>query len=406
MDIAIPLSSHRARWIRWSALGLGIAVLMLALSRLKPAAPRVERSSLLMDTVRRGAMVLKVRGNGTLVPVDVRVITTQVPCKVKRILLSPGTPVTKDSIIAELSSPELRQSADDAMWQMRQAQADYDVDRLNQKVSLESALAHSKEADAVLSATERLQQEGLQSTLEVLKIKVKAEEARGHLAAEEARMKLYENTSGHSAPARARLEQAKALYVLKQEQLASLTVMAGMAGVLQQVPLQVGQQLEAGASLAKVAKPSPLKAELRVDETQAKDILLGQPVAIDTRNGIVKGSVIRIDPAVVKGTVTVDASMDGEIPKGVRPDLSVEGTVEWYRADRVLFTGRPVQAQPYRTLSLFKLSPDGTQATRVNVKLGRASFSSVEILGGLKEGDRVILSDMSEYDGVNRIRLE
>lgn len=406
MDIALPPRTHRARWIGWGALGLGVLALTFVLSRLKPAAPQADRSSLLIDVVKRGAMVFQVRGTGTLVPVDVRIITAQVPCKVERILLYPGTAVTKDSIIAELSSPELQQATDDAMWQMRQAEADYVVNHLNQKVTLNSARANSQEADAILLATERLRKEGLQSDLEVLRIKVKAGEASGRLLAEEARMKLYENKSGLVAPARARLEQAKALYSLKREQLASLTVRAGMAGMLQQVPLQVGQQLAAGANLAKVAKPLPLKAEFKVSETQAKDILIGQSVDIDTRNGIVKGKVIRIDPAVVNGTVTVDASMEGEIPKGVRPDLSVEGIVELDRATSTLFTGRSVQAQSFGTLSVFKLSSDGTEAIRVKVRLGRASVSTVEILEGLKEGDQTILSDTSQYDSVDRIRLK
>ena len=406
MDIALPPRPRRARWILFGAAGLGVLALTLALSRLKPAAPQAERSSLLIDTVKRGAMVFQVRGTGTLVPVDVRMITAQVPCNVERILLFPGTAVTEGSIIAELSSPELKQATEDALWQMRRAEADYDVDYLNQKATLSSAKANAQEANATLLASERLQKAGLQSDLEVLRAKVRAEEVTGRLAAEEARMQLYENKAGQLGPARARLEQAKALYALKREQLASLTVRAGMTGILQQVPLQVGQQLAPGANLAKVAKPMPLKAELKVSETQAKDILMGQPVDIDTRNGIVHGKVIRIDPAVVNGTVTVDASMEGDLPKGVRPDLSVEGIVELDRATSTLFTGRPVQAQSFGTLSVFKLNLDGTEATRVKVKLGRASVSTVEILEGLKEGDQIILSDTSQYDAVDRIRLK
>jgi len=406
MDIALPPRPRRARLILFSALGLGLLTLTLALARLKPAAPQVDHSNLLIDVVKRGALIFQVRGTGTLVPVDVRMITAQVPCKVERILLYPGTTVAKESIIAELSSPELQQATDDAMWQMRQAEAEYEMNHLSQKITLNSARASSQEAQTILHVEERLRKEGIQSDLDVLRAKVKAEEASGRMAAEEARMRLYENTAGRVAPARARLEQAKALYALKREQLASLTVRAGMAGMLQQVPLQVGQQLAAGASLAKVAKPLPLKAELKVSETQAKDVLIGQPVDIDTRNGIVKGKVIRIDPAVVNGTVTVDASMEGEMPKGVRPDLSVEGIVELDRAASTLFTGRPVQAQSFGTLSVFRLNPEGTEATRVKVKLGRASVSAVEILDGLKEGDRIILSDTSQYDGVDRIRLK
>ncbi len=406
MDRPLQPRPRRARWILAGALGLGVLVLTLALSRLEPAAPQVDQSSLLIDAVRRGPMVFQVRGTGTLIPVDIRILTAQVPCKVKRILLYPGTAVTPDSVIAELTSPELQQAAEDALWQLRQAEADYQMDRLNQQVALNSARANSQEAQTFLTVTERLRKEGLQSDLEVLRARVKAEEAKGRLSAEEARMGLYEHQGGRVAPARARLEQARALYALKREQLASLTVRAGMTGVLQQLPLQVGQQLVAGADLAKVAKQMPLKAELKVSETQAKDILLGQPVAIDTRNGIVQGRVIRIDPAVVNGTVTVDASLEGDLPKGARPDLSVEGTVELDRTPSALFSGRPVQAQAFETLNLFRLSPDGKEATRVKVKLGRASVSTVEILDGLKNGDRVILSDTSQYDAVDRIRLK
>ena len=406
MDIAIAPRPKRARWIIGGAVGLCVLGSTLALARLKPAAPQAERSSLLIDIVKRGAMVFQVRGTGILVPVDVRMITAQVPCKVERILLFPGTSVTENSIIAELSSPELQQSAEDALWQMRRAEADYEVDHLNQKATLNAARANTQEAKAVLLATERLRKEGLQSDLDVLRARVKAEEVTGRLASEEARMGLFDNKGGQLGPARARLEQAKALYALKRDQMASLKVRAGMAGILQQVPLQVGQQLAPGANLAKVAKPMPLKAELKVSETQAKDILIGQPVDIDTRNGIVKGRVIRIDPAVLNGTVAVDASMEGELPKGVRPDLSVEGIVELDRATSALFTGRPVQAQSFGSLSVFKLSLDGTEAIRIKVKLGRASVSTVEIIEGLKEGDQIILSDTSQYDSVDRIRLK
>ena len=223
-------------------------------------------------------------------------------------------------------------------------------------------------------------------------------------------MRLFEARPGQVAPARARLEQAKALYALKREQLDSLQVRAGMAGILQLVPLQVGQQLAPGANLAKVAKPLPLKAELKVSETQAKDGLIGQPVEVDTCNGLVKGRVIRIDPAVVNGTVTVDASLEagreGELPKGLRPDLSVEGVIELDRVSSALFVGRPVQAQAHAGLSVFKVLPGGSEALRVKVQLGRGSVSTIEVLDGLREGDQIILSDTSTYDGSDRLRLK
>jgi len=406
VDIPREVKPNRRKYYLGAGLALVTGLLFWGLSRLQPAAPAVERQSVLIDTVKRGAMVFQVRGTGTLVPVDVRMITAQVACKVERVILFPGTPVTENSIIAELSSPELQQATVDALWQMRRAEADYEVDRLNQRATLDSTRANAREARATLLASERLRKEGLQSDLDVLRAQVRAEEVTGRLAAEEARAGLFESSGGNVAPARARLEQARALYGLKQEQMASLKVRAGMTGILQQVLVQVGQQLASGASLAKVARPLPLKAELRVSETQAKDILIGQPVDVDTRNGVVKGRVVRIDPAVQNGTVTVDASLEGELPKGVRPDLSVEGIIELDRADDGLFVGRPVQAQAHGSISLFRLSPDGREATRVSVKLGRGSVSSIEIVEGLKPGDQIVLSDTSAWDTADRIRLK
>ena len=389
----------------------GTAALLLGLtgfclSRLEPAAPTVDRQSVLVDTVRRGAMVFQVRGTGTLVPVDVRMIMAQVPCKVERVLLLPGTRVDEESVIAELSSPELEQAAEDALWQMRRAEADHEVDRLNQRAQLDAARASAEEARATLRAYERLQGEGLQSDLDVMRARVRAQELAGRLATEEARSRLFEDAGGKVAPARARLEQARALHALKRGQLASLEVRAGLAGILQQVPIQVGQQLAPGASLAKVARPAPLKAELRVSETQAKDVAVGQPVDVDTRNGVVRGRVVRIDPAVQNGTVTVDVGLEGELPRGARPDLSVEGVIELDRADDGLFVGRPVQAQAHGTTSLFKLGPGGAEARRVKVRLGRGSVSTIEVVEGLAPGDQVVLSDTSAWDAVDRIRLK
>jgi len=406
MDIARPAPSHKRRYILIGAGTLLLVAITVGLARLKPAAPTAERQSLLIDAVKRGPMVFEVRGTGTLVPVDVRILTAQTPCTVQRIRLYPGTVVKADTIIAELSSPELQQAAQDAMWNYRKAEADYEVSRLNQKTTVDTARSQSQAAQARFRAMERLGKEGLQSGMEVMTAKVDAEERAGRLASEEARMKLYDGSGGKLAPARAELERARALWTLKQEQVASLQLRAGMDGVLQELPLQVGQQLAPGATLARVARPLPLKAALKVSETQAKDILIGQKVSIDTRNGIVQGKVIRIDPAVQNGTVTVDASLDGELPKGVRPDLSVEGIIELDRVSDGLFVGRPVQAQAHGTLSLFKLGPDGAEATRVKVQLGRGSVSTIEIVEGLKPGDQVILSDTSAWDAVDRIRLK
>lgn len=404
----IPRQAPKQLWKRLALAGGVIAVIggSIGLARLKPAAPSVEKQSLLIDTVKQGAMVFQVRGTGTLVPVDVRIITAQTSCKVERILRYPGSEITEQSVIAELSSPELQQSAQDAFWNLKRAESDFTLQALNQKGIVASARAEFREAEATLKAYERLKQEGLQSESDILRQKARFENAASRLATEEARMALFEGKKGQLAPARAALEQARSQYQLKQSQLAALQVRAGMSGMLQQVPLQVGQQLGPGATLAKVAKTLPLKAELKVSETQAKDIQIGQLVEIDTRNGIVKGRVIRMDPSVQNGTVTVDASIEDTLPKGARPDLSVEGIIELDRANRALFTGRPVQAQAHGQISLFKINPDGKEATRIKVKLGRASVSTIEVLDGLKPGDQVILSDTSAYDNSDQIRLK
>ena len=405
MDIARQPTSRRRRYVWAAGLALLVLILSIALARLQPAAPSVDRQGVLIDTVRRGPMVFQVRGTGTLVPVDIRILTAQTSCTVQRIRLYPGTAVKADTLIAELSSPELQQAAQDALWNYRKAEAEYEVSRLNQTTAVATARSQAQAAQVKRQAYERLGKEGLQSGMEVLSAKVTAEELAGRLASEETRLRMYESRGGQLAPARAELERARALWGLKQAQVAALNLRAGMDGVLQELPLQVGQQLGMGMVLAKVARPLPLKAFLKVSETQAKDIQMGQSVSIDTRNGLVAGRVIRIDPSVQNGTVTVDASMDGTLPKGARPDLSVEGIIELDRVDDGVFVGRPVQAQAHGSLSLFKVGPDGQEATRVKVKLGRGSVSTIEVVEGLRPGDQVILSDTSAWDGVDRLRI-
>jgi len=406
MDVPREPKPRRNRYLAYGAAGLGILAATIGLARLKPAALTVERGSLLIDEVKRGPMVFQVRGTGTLVPVDVRILTATTGCKVERVLLLAGTEVKEDSVIAELSSPELQQAAEDATWALRKAESEYELSYLNQKGSTASARAALQEAQAGMRAGERLRQEGLLSESDILKAQVRLEEAQSRFAMDQARLDLYEGKGGRSSPARAAMEQARAQAALKQAQVAALRVRPGMAGILQQVPLQVGQQLTSGATLAKVAKALPLKAELKVSETQAKDLLAGQKVSVDTRNGLVEGRVLRIDPAVQNGTVTVDVSLDGPLPKGARPDLSVEGIIELDRADNGLFVGRPVQAQSHGAATLFRLSADGSEATRVKVRFGRGSVSTIEILDGLQPGDRVVLSDTSPYDGQDRIRIK
>ena len=406
MDVPREPQPRRRRLVAYGVAGLGVLAALVALGRLKPAAMTVERTSLLIDEVKRGPMVFQVRGTGTLVPVDVKILTAPTGCKVERVLILPGSAVKEDSVIAELSSPELQQAAEEAAWALRKAQSEHELGALNQKGSTASAKAALLEAQAALRASDRLRKEGLLSESDLLKAQVRLEEAQARADLERARLDLYEGRGGSASPSRAAMEQARAQAALKQAQVAALKVRPGMAGILQQLPLQVGQQLAAGALLAKVAKPLPLKAELKVSETQAKDLQIGQKVTIDTRNGLVDGRVLRIDPAVQNGTVSVDASLEGELPKGVRPDLSVEGVIELDRADSGLFVGRPVQAQAHAQATLFKLSPDGTEAVRVKVRFGRGSVNTLEIVEGLQPGDKVVLSDATPFDGQDRIRIK
>lgn len=414
MDVPRQVKPSRRKYLAIGGGVLALVVLTLALARLKPAVPVVERQNILVDTVKRGPMVFQVRGTGTLVPVNVRWITNSFDSRVEKILVFPGTLVQADTVILELSNPELQQAAQDAQWQFKAAEAEFISAKarfqeaiLDKRGSLATVKASNTTARMDLEAQEVLGREGLIPRQTVLQTRGRAEELATRYEIEQERLKIgTESLKAQLAAQQAKVEQSRALWALKQSQVAALRVRAGLAGVLQQLPVQVGQRLSPGSTLAKVAEPSLLKAELKISETQAKDILLGQPVAIDTRNGVVQGKVIRIDPAVQNGTVTVDASLEGALPKGARPDLSVEGIIELDRANDGVFVGRPVQAQAYGTLALYKLSPDGGEATRVKVRLGRGSVSSIEVLEGLNPGDQVILSDTSGWDSSDRVRVK
>jgi HlyD family secretion protein len=414
MDVPRQTKPSRRKLYTYGGGALALVLLTIALARLKPAVPVVERQNLLVDTVKRGPMVFQVRGTGTLVPVNVRWITTNADSRVEKILVFPGAVVKADTVLMELSNPELQQAAQDAQWQFKAAEGEFISAKarfqealLDKRASLATVKASNTTARMDLEAQEVLGREGLIPRQTVMQTRGRAEELATRFDIEQQRLKLgTESLNAQLAAQQAKVEQARALWTLKQSQVAALKVRAGLAGVLQQLPVQVGQRLAPGSTLAKVAEPSLLKAELKISETQAKDILIGQPVAIDTRNGVVQGKVIRIDPAVQNGTVTVDASMEGALPKGVRPDLSVEGIIELDRANDGVFVGRPVQAQAYGSLGLYKLSPDGSEATRVKVRLGRGSVSSIEILDGLQPGDQVILSDTSGWDTSDRVRVK
>jgi HlyD family secretion protein len=416
MDIARPDQSRRKR-IKRLVIGVlavtALAGVTLGLSKLKPAAPGVERATVWIDSVKRGPMVRDVRGPGTLVPEDIRWIPATTQGRVERIRLRPGTEVRAESVILDLSNPQLEQELQDAQLKVKGAEAslaNLRVQSRNEALAQEAATANIeadyKKAALQVEANERLFKLGLvpdmtfkQSRLDADQLAARFEIAKKQLAS------FAESTEARVAVQQSELEQARAVLNLKQQQLDDLHVHAGFEGVLQVVPVEVGQQVAPGTNLARVADPSRLKAELKIPETQAKDIQPGQSASIDTRFGVVPGQVVRIDPSVQNGTVTVDVSMTEALPKGARPDLSVDGTVELERLRDVLYVGRPAFGQDQSAVGLFKLQPNG-EATRVQVKLGATSVNAVEIKAGLNLGDQVILSDMSNWDAVDRIRLQ
>jgi HlyD family secretion protein len=417
MDIPRP-SNARAKMIRRIVM-LGVALLFIVgvtfgLSRLRPAAPSVDRATVWSDEVKRGPMLREVRGIGTLVPVDIQWIPAQTDAQVDRIVLRPGAVVKPDSVILELSNLTLKRDALDAEYQLKAAEADYEnlkvqvnSDLLNQKATEASVRSDYEQAKIQHEVDEKLYTENIGSIVNAQLSKVREEQLAIRVQLEGERTKNVADTAQARLQAQmSHVDQQRALYELRRAELDALHVRPAIAGVLQLVPVEEGQHVTPGTNLARVADPKRLKAEIKVAETQAKDVLIGQLATIDTRNGTVEGHVTRIDPSVVNGTVTVDVYPDAPMPDGARPDLSVDGTIEIENLKDVLFVGRPVHGSSQSTISLFKLTPDGSEATRVNVKLGRTSVNTVEILQGLQVGDRVILSDMSQWDNYDRIRLK
>jgi len=419
MDIARPefRLQKRRRQIVMSAVGVVVvAGMAVGVSRLKPAAPSVERGTVWTDTVKRGPMIRQVRGPGALVPVQeaVRQIPAETEATVVRILMLPGSQVKTDTVLIELSNPQVEQAALDAQLQLKAAEAEYQ----SQRVKLDSDLMSQKAGAATVGADYRqaqLQSEtdkalydlGVISGLAYKASKGKADELTTRNDLEAQRLAIGQKAiDSQLAQQQAKVDQMRALAELKKKQLDALKVRAGIDGVLVDLPLQVGQHLQPGAMLAKVVQPNHLMAELKIAETQARDVQFGEPAVIDTHNGTINGTVMRVDPAVQNGTVTVDVKLTGELPKGARPDLSVDGTIDLERLDNVLYVGRPAFGQENSTISLFKLDADNKEAARVPVKVGRESVNSIQIFEGLHEGDTVILSDMSRWDKTDRIRLE
>ena len=412
-------SAARNRLIRRIVLGTVVAIVAtgagIVVYRLKPAAPSVERSTVWVDTVKRGSMDRDVRGLGTLVPEETLLIPANTDGRVERILIRPGTAVKESSVILVLTNPELQTAALNADYALKAAEAEY----TNLRVTLEKQALDQRSTAAQVSAdyhsarlkAERdgqLAKEGLMPSVDAQISTVNAKELGTRYEIEQKRMSINtEAVEAQLAAQKVKIDQLRAEHKLKLQQVDQLKVRAGTEGILQALPtpVEVGQKVLAGTALAKVAQPSKLKAELKVAETQAKDIALGQPASIDTRNGIVAGRVSRIDPAVLNGTVTVDVKLEGALPQGARPDLSVDGTIRLEHLEDVINVGRPVIGQSEATITLFKLEPDGKHAARVQVKLGRTSVNTIEIRDGLRVGDQVVLSDMSAWDSYDRIRL-
>lgn len=410
-DLAAKKRKRRIVFVAVTAFGLALATILL--SRLKPAGPSVDRSSVWIDTVKRGPMVRQVRGLGTLVPEDIRWIPATTEASVEKILIWPGTKVEPGDVILELTSPELEQSAHDAELKAKAAEADIASMRatlqrelLDQESKTTAAHAAYSQAKMERETNDKLATNGLVAELVYKTSKIKEEECQKSDEIEQKRLTFARDSiEPQLAAKQAAADQANQLAKLKLDQLEALHVKAGMSGVLQQLPVQIGQRVKAGDNLARVANPSKLKAQIKIAETQAKDIQPNQSAMIDTRNGVVKGHVKRVDPAVEQGTVTVDVAFDEELPKGARPDLSVDGTIELERLENVVFVGRPAFGQENNTVGMFKLVPGSNEAARTAVKLGKSSVNTIEILSGLNPGDQVILSDTSTWDSNERIRL-
>jgi len=403
---------------------LAVPLITIALSKLKPAAPGVEFSTLYPDTVRRGPMVLEVHGLGTLVPEDTMLMTATTDGQVSRILIKPGTAVRADSIVMILTSPELETQLVGADFALKGAEADYE----NLKVTLQKQVFDLQSTIAQVGAdynTAKLQadrdaalaKEKLLPDIDAQISAVKAKELEGRLEIEKKRLEINKQAEQAQLDAqKVKVEQLRAEYDLKKSQVDKLKVKAGFDGMLQalpppMLPVEEGQKVVTGTPLGKVAQPSHLKAELKIAETQVKDIALGQHAEIDTRlagggsNGLIEGKVSRIDPSILNGTVTVDVALTGRLPQGARPDLSVDGTIQLQKLDDVIYVGRPVFGQENATVRLFKVEPDGKYANAVKITFGRSSVNTIEVKEGLKVGDRVILSDMSAYDNYDRIKL-
>jgi len=414
VDIPRKPTRSRRRWfIGGAALAAG-TLLTVALARLEPAAPTVERATVWMDTVERGTMLRQVRGPGTLVAEDIRWVSSVNPGRVEQRLVQPGTLVEAGTLLLELSNPDVNRQALEGERQLAGAvaglaslQATLENQRLTQEATVATVRAEHREATRQAAANEKLAAQDLVATTDVERSRDRAEELKARLAIEQQRLRyVAESARSQIAAQQAQVNMLRGLVDFSRRQVEAMKIRAPSDGVLQDLPVEVGQWVQPGATLARVVRPGLLKAVLRIPETQAKDIAVGQVASIDTRNGIVRGQVMRIDPAVQNGTVTVDVRLEGELPKGARPDLSVDGTIDIERLENVMYVGRPAYGQAESTVGMFRVAPDRSSAVRVPVRLGRSSASTIEVVGGLQPGDVVILSDMSQWDSSERVRLQ
>ncbi|HEY3104222.1 MAG TPA: HlyD family efflux transporter periplasmic adaptor subunit [Pyrinomonadaceae bacterium] len=417
MDIKRTPKSKLKKRIRTGALiAIGVAAIggiTYGLSKMKPAAPTLDRSTTVIGTVKRGEMVREVKGNGTLVPQVTRWIPAPADGRVERILVQPGAEVAGGSVIVELSNPQMEQEAVDAEFQVKTAEADaenlkvrLESEGMTQQSQIATINAEYSQAKLQLDSEEALAKQGLVAELPLKVSRVHVQDLANRLKIEQQRLAISGNAKKAQMNAQqSRISQLRALAKLKREQVDALKVCAGTSGVLQQISVQEGQQVTPGVNIARIADPASLKAELKVAETQIKDVREGQAAVIDTRNGLIRGQVSRIDPAAREGTFVVDVTFTETLPESARPDLSVDGTIELERLRNVLYVDRPAFGQAQQTVGMFKLGPDGQEATRTQVRLGRSSVSTIEILDGLREGDQVIISDTSSMDNYNRIRL-
>ena len=408
------LKRKRLRHAGYALLAALVVVgVSIVLARMEPAAPTVERATVLVDTVKRGSIIRQVRGVGTLVPEDTRWLPATTEGRVERILLRPGASVRADSVILVLSNPQVEQEALNGRLSLQSARAGLDNlraqlqnDLLTQEALAASIQADFEQARMEAEANEALAKEQLVSELIRKQSQLKSETLKNRVAIESRRLTAArESIEARLRVQQATVDQAQAIADLYESRLRALQVTPGFSGVLQQVPVEVGQRVGPGQNLARVADPGRLKAELKVAETEARDIEVGQMAEVDTRSGVVSGRVSRRDPAAANGTVTIDVSLTGELPRGAVPDMSVDGTVQLQRLENVLYVGRPSLGQDNSTAGLFRVVDTNGNAARVQVKFGLSSVNSIVVLSGLKEGDRVVLSDMSAWDSYDRVRL-